>query len=224
MPRIRPGTASMARRLTIARPPEALNYQFARRADPSPKRSNCGQLVDAPEAAPWPRNPSGPRRRCERFKAFYGPVLLPPCYGHARGLNRAPNAAIRPHRAISRPLDIPRCAPPSLARGPELRPWRPGETRPGRAEPGGNRRKRPRPKVPPKREKPPRRRAAALRGPESRESRKVESRFAKVESRKSESRSRKSEIARKVAKVARFLKVGSRNKRRNAPQSRCKRF
>lgn len=135
MPRIRPGTASMARRLTIARPPEALICQFARRADPTPKRSNCGQLMDAPEAAPWPRNTSGPRRRCERFKAFSGPVLPSPCYGHARVLNPAPNAAIRPCSAISRPLDTPRYDALETLHASTRHPARPGQTPLERARP-----------------------------------------------------------------------------------------
>lgn len=104
------------------------------------------------------------------------------------------------------------------------RPTRPGQTPPERTQPPPTRHPEParNAKRPPPRRVPP---SEGLKVGKVGKS-KVVSRKSKVESRlgKSESRSRKSETARKVAKVACFLKVGSRNKRRNAPQSRCKRF
>ena len=166
--------------MTISRPRAGRNCQFEREPTPSPKTLKYGETVDALKPGAAPRAGAKTESPSGRFAAFSGPVFVPPDYGHARGRNRAPNAAIRPCSAISRSPDIP---PIRRARNPARtrRPARPGQTPLEHAQPPPTQH----PEPAPKREKAPAAARAAQRGPESRESRKVESRFAKVESRKS---------------------------------------
>lgn len=140
-----------------------------------------GETVDALKPGAAPRAGAKTESPSGRFAAFSGPVFAPPDYGHARRQNRAPNAAVRPCGAISRPHDIP---PIRRARNPARKHTTPraawsnaARTHTTAAHPA--------PGTRPKREKAPAAARAAQRGPESRESRKVGSRFAKVESRKS---------------------------------------
>lgn len=190
------------------------------RVDPLPQTLKYGETVDAfePGAAPeLARKPKAHRGVLRRFRA---PFSCRPTTDTPEG-ETAPQTPLYGLAALFRGRPIyPRYGALETLHASTRRPARPGQTPLEHAQPPPTQH----PEPAPKREKAPAAARAAQREPESRESRKVESRFAKVESRKSESRSRKSETARKVAKVACFLKVGSRNKRRNAPQSRCKRF
>ena len=190
------------------------------RADPLPQTLKYGETVDALKpgtALELARKPNAPRGVLRRFQA---PFSRRPTTDTLEG-KTAPQTPPYGLAGLFRGRTIhPRHDTLETWHASARYPARPGQTPPERTQPPPAQY----PERAPEREKAPAAARAAQRGPESRESRKVESRFAKVESRKSESRSRKSETARKVAKVACFLKVRSRNKRRNAPQSRCKRF
>ena len=210
----------MAHRLTITRPRARRNCQFEREPTPSPKMLKYGETVDAfePGAAPeLARKPKAHRGVLRRFQAPFSRRLTTDTFEGKTAPQTPPYGLVGLFQ--DRPMH-PRHDALETRDASARYPARPGQTPPERTQPPPTQH----PEPAPEREKAPAAARAAQRGPESRESRKVGSRFAKVESRKSESRSGKSETARKVAKVARFLKVGSRNKRRNASQSRCERF
>ena len=181
---------------------------------------NCGR------AKAWhgPRTCAETERPSGRFAAFSGPVFAPPDTDTLEG-KTAPQTPPYGLAGLFRGRTIhPRYSALETLHASTRRPTRPGQTPPERTQPPPTRHPEParNAKRPPPRRVPP---SEGLKVGKVGKS-KVVSRKSKVESRlgKSESRSRKSETARKVAKVACFLKVGSRNKRRNAPQSRCKRF